>query len=257
MPVKKTWIAFVVGAAFLAGCGKESGSAYPVASGPNKAGTPAEQPKVEEKVEPVLTLSGELAKMPEELKTDAFYYYGLSNDKPIPMKVTQPGQDATVSTVSVRVVSVSQDEVKFTVDRTGVLAGALGSQDLVLKKDGLYTVAVNGEARKKPTLELPSQLSPGKAWNSDETINSTQGPLRMISQQKVAGIEKIKTDVGEFEAIRIETTGTMELGGKKSSSTASLWLVKGLGLVKMTGKTKDASGKEQTMILEVTKPSNP
>ena len=94
---------------------------------------------------------------------------------------------------------------------------------LVISQEGTYTYS-----EPIPRIKYPAET--GKEWNwkgkeyNDEDINS----LDVTGQ--IEKIEKIKTQAGTFDALKIVTTVKSSSG---TNSKVSEWFVKDLGLVKM------------------------
>ncbi len=92
---------------------------------------------------------------------------------------------------------------------------------IFIKKEGRYTYS-------KPLLRLPLPLTPGKEWQCkcDEYSNSDTN--KVIVTGKVIGSEILKTTLGNYETIKVETK--IESGTGKNTVTE--WYSAGIGLVK-------------------------
>lgn len=273
MRIQKGFWLLVSLAAVIAGC-TGSKSLYPevkpdTASAPPKSDAATALPA---KIEPVLELKGELAKLPESLQHDAAYYYSLTYDKPLAIKykttiVAKKGAAPETSegsgTISTRLTNLGESEASFVVDRSDSLTSVLGGQEqLALRKDGLYAMSLGGKPLDKPVMELPSDLSAGKTWESSlKTDIEGSGYIDLKMTNRIIGTEKIATQFGDFDALKIESSGTMSSKDPKTGKTAgsktsmTQWMVKGVGVVKMTLNVKFDDGKEQTTNLELVKPS--
>ena len=197
--------------------------------------------------EPVQDPGLDLAKIPAELKGDAFEYYGLGRTDPIKMKVVR-GADSQDATQTVKLTKVEKDYAEFTITSDGALA-ELGEVVVRLDKAGIKVVSVKGTPADPDTFELPNGLSKGKSWpfklpNEQQKISGTN---------KVGGTEKVKTAVGTYEdALVVVMTGTGVQAGQKTQLQSKQWLVKGRGQVK--AEITNVAGKaKQTITMEETK----
>jgi hypothetical protein len=78
-----------------------------------------------------------------------------------------------------------------------------------------------------PILRIKLPFKAGDAWSS--TMN--QGGMIVQSNFRSMGIEKIATEAGSFECIKIETVTMMPSGSGQVITTA--WYASGMGLVQM------------------------
>ncbi len=262
--VKRYSLVFLASVLAIVGCKQDSKSLYPKSEDTVSASAP--KPKEQIKIEPVLEATGELAKLSASLKNDAFYLYSLSSDQALPVHyrteiVRKKGEKPEVKegegTIQSRLISIGENEAKFAIDRNGDLAGILGSgEELVLKADGIYTTTFSGTALKTPVLELPGTLTVGKTWNTNTTIdNPTVGKLTLTMKSQIVGQEKIKTAFGEFDALKVTADGTAKSKNVSSTTRVTQWMVRGIGMVKLTLEAKDSNGVQQTTNLEIAQPS--
>ncbi|MBX3118036.1 MAG: hypothetical protein KF784_03155 [Fimbriimonadaceae bacterium] len=273
MAVKKYWILAALGALALGGCQASNDSLYPVAKKGDDVPVVSKPAAVVEKIEPVLTLSGELAKIPPALQSDAMYYYSLTYDRPLTVKYTtsivrgkgsEPELKEGEGTIAVRLLAIEENEVRFAVDRSSALAALLGTgEELVLNKNGVLTSTFNGKKLEKPVVEMPASLAAGSTWDTGLTADmDAQGTITVKMKNRVVGNEKVSTPMGEFDALKVESEGTASRKEKESgkvvtsSTKLTQWMVKGVGIVKLTLTSKDSDGNEQVTNLELAKPSN-
>lgn len=176
------------------------------------------------------------AEVPDSLKGNVYDLYGLGNEEKVSYRSTTSGQSMDGSTTT-KLKDVSGEEATFSMERDGFFA-QLGSCELALRKDGLYFTVIQGRKLEKPALEIPADIAPGKSWKSEHTIDldvsGSTKKWRANTQQNAVGFEKVKVPLGEFEALKIVGTGEYWLDSSKSSIKSSVWLAKGVGMVKMT-----------------------
>jgi hypothetical protein len=234
----------------VAGCAKDSanGSKTSTSGGAGGASATGDGASTSGAEAPKLTLSD----IPDSLKHEGFDYYGLSKDSPTSFSVTrtsQPGPEDSVLAATLE--SVKSDEAVFKISGTGQLS-MQGDMILSLKPDGLYVLQIGENVLDSPQLELPSRLENGKSWSQ---AVSFKGPddkaIEIQTHYKVAGVEKLKTALGEQSAMRLAVKMEMTDARGKSTAEGSVWLVKGIGQVKTTMKATDPSGASETMTIEV------
>ena len=195
-----------------------------------------------------------LAKLPDELKNEAYEYYGLSNPKPMDMEVLQSTNSTVLTGSQTNVLKSVKDGVAiFDIERTGGLA-QMGMQSVKLKPDGIYLDEVNGTKIKTEEVEMPNDLTPGKTWTARMSFNSNGSSMDITSQNTVKGTEKFKTKVGEREGILVISTGSGTLNGDPVRLNSKSWYVKGLGGVKsLLSMTNQKTKKTQTITIQETK----
>ncbi|MCX7799967.1 MAG: hypothetical protein N2109_06440 [Fimbriimonadales bacterium] len=236
--MRKLWILAIVAA--LAGCQTKDAKA-PETAAREQANQTGAQAKVEEKAPPP-------PPVPDELKKDAFEYYGLGNSKPIKMSMVFSNSTQKLEgEVVVRQVESKDGAPRFRVERTGGLASLPGAT-LLLRSDGLYVEALDNGEVPKPVLELPNGLAPGKRWTTSNEFTLQGRKLKDNSTYVVRRVEKVKVPAGEFEALLIEGQGELIEDGQKSTAKMRSWYVKGLGSVKMEVERKVSGQKDPVKV---------
>lgn len=185
--------------------------------------------------------------IPPALLTEGAQYMGLGNLQTLVYRSATNETDNGEGTMSYRVTEVKDGEAIIEVTRDGSLA-VMGSETMALKPDGLYTIKLGLGELDKPLLQAPADLAPGKKWVSSATLKQPTGTTLKMSQNfEAKGVEKVKVAAGEFDAIKILATLSIEqtdANGKvtKSTGDATAWFSKGIGLVKqvinLTGPQK-------------------
>jgi hypothetical protein len=191
--------------------------------------------------------------IPAELKTEAFYYYGLNNTKPMDMEIIDsqaPGQPKTGTQVAV-LKEIKDGKAIFDVERTGNLMD-LGSQEVTLEKGGVYVTEV-AIAQIDHELELPSDLTPGKTWESVLKVDTPGRSVNLKNSFKVVGKQQVKTKVADRDAILITSTGTGTMQNQAVRIESKNWYVRDLGGVKSVINIIPTKGKTRTMTIQETK----
>lgn len=178
-------------------------------------------------------------KLPAELKTAAAEYYGMTGSRESVFETNWGEDKKGEGTERVRILNVENGEARVDVVRAGELA-QLGSETVVIRKDGIYTESVGRGELSKPALQLPSDVAPGKKWNSSFDLKMPDGSVVKAEMNGEAlAIEKIKLSDGkEYDALVIVNKYTMKStpasgAGSTVTGEAKSWLVKGLGMVKL------------------------
>jgi hypothetical protein len=127
-------------------------------------------------------------------------------------------------------------------------AGGQTSQEYIATDAGgvrAYMLKVGGQEimYNPPILRIKLPFKAGEAWSS--TV--TQGGMTVQSNFRSLGIERVATEAGSFDCIKIETV-TMMPGGPGQIITAG-WYASGVGLVQMHVQT---GGEEMTFRLTET-----
>ena len=131
------------------------------------------------------------------------------------------------TTITVKVASADADGAKLEVEVNGK---AVASEVIKVTPEGIFRTKINNAKIDPPVMIL--KLKDGKATKSDKwKIAST------IADQKVNGEfsvkddkEKIKTAIGDLEAIAVEGN-EFDIAGTKTS--VKYWFVAGKGVVKL------------------------
>lgn len=189
--------------------------------------------------------------VPVSLKGKAFAYYGLGYSKPLSYKITQGGQDLGVGTTSYAIKQVKAGKVWYEATRTGSLA-SIGNSSLVLSQNGVYTDGIMGTVINPPQLELPNDLNPGKAWESKANFELNGQKIELNMKNQILSPEPIETALGKFEAVRVSSKGTTKMGATVQNTEAMIWLVRDLGIVKLTSTSKSGD-QTQTQTMTVVK----
>lgn len=192
----------------------------------------------------------ETQQVPENLKGDAFVYYGLSNLTPRKLKieVTGENQQTLTGTQTISLKETRKGFPVFLIGRTDSLT-VLGTQEVQVEKDGIYSVASSVAKVGTHDLEMPNDLSPGHQWTVHTEVDSEKAKMVNDSTFRVEGIQKIKTPVAEREALLISSTGEGSLGNQKMKTTTQSWYVKNVGEVKTVITTTASDGKVQTFTI--------
>jgi hypothetical protein len=191
--------------------------------------------------------------IPADLKTEAYEYFGLSNDKPVDMEYTATAQPGLhTGSVITTLTEVKDGKPIFTIERTGGLAG-LGTQKVSLEKDGIYVIESDPPILDGPQLQMPSDLTPGKSWKN--RIRFDQGGTKMDVEMTytIKGVQKFQTKKGQREGLLVAATGSGTRNGSKLTMESREWHVKGLGPVKAELISKTADGKTEKVLIEESK----
>lgn len=176
------------------------------------------------------------ADVPEELKHDAYAYLGLKRTEALRYAVTLPGQPASTASRVIKLVSVEDGKLTFDEQYTDSLA-MLGNLTYEVTTDGVYTVKASAGEIGGRSMLMPAKLEPGATWESDSAIKlDSGGSADAKATYKVVGTEKVTTKAGEFEALKVTSTGTGKVAQDDVKLDTTMWLVRDMGMVKFTMK---------------------
>lgn len=191
-----------------------------------------------------------------KFKHEAYGWMGFERTEPFTHEMSDvAGAPATEGTQTLKLISSDDKAAKYQITREGSMA-KLGDEELEVRADGVYQTSMPQHTLAEPVMVMPSDLGVGKAWTSK--FNST-GPagqkVEFTINNKAERIEKVKTKAGEFDALLIISTGSMNVttDGKTEKTTLSTksWYSKGLGNVKMTLEVKRADGTNNKVSVEL------
>ena len=193
-----------------------------------------------------------LSSVPADLQTEAYHYYGLDRAEPEKLVLKRKDQPDSTGTQYVRLTKVGDMVATFEATRTGDLS-LLGSETLELRKDGIYGVAMSTGTISRPSMELPSNPTPGRIWPADEEVSTGTDKLSIKGTYKVLGTEKVHTVAGDLDALHVHMDAQFKSGSQQGTMKEDAWYVKGYGAVKLSIVQKPKSGAEQTMSVELAK----
>lgn len=195
--------------------------------------------------------SSEKGAIDESLRHDGFLYSGLGSDKPVRYRLVRQEGAAPETGEQVSKLKESQDgRAVYTVERTGGLS-VLGTDELLVDSKGVYTTKSSLGEMDSKNLELPAKVEPGATWKERHTLTQPSGEKVTIeSSYKVVGTEKVRTELGTFDALLVTAKGPVEVGSQKMTLSAKTWYVKEKGPVKLV-VVQDLGGKKTTMTMEM------
>lgn len=185
--------------------------------------------------------------VPENLKNDAYHWYGLANEKPMKVEMLVDGKEMATGTQTVHLTSVADGKAVFDVTRDGTLGDNYGSETLSLEGDGIYTIKSTQIMSSVHNLELPAKVAPGVTFkNTGKHIKmkGKDGEEQDVSQDEtfhVVGPAKVATPVGQQDALLITSSGTMKTATQNFRMETSMWYVKDKGIVKSVVTIKDVA----------------
>jgi hypothetical protein len=194
--------------------------------------------------------------VPDELKNDAFHWYGLSLEKPMEIEVALQGGVTYTGYQTVRLKSVENGKAIYDIERTGDLGSQIGQDTVSLEKGGLYTVS-STRLGKTRNIEMPAKLEPGATWKNTGKLESNDGrKLEQDITYRVIGPAKVTTKAGAQDAMLIKASGNIK-GDKLLRMESSMWYVKDKGLVKSVFTLRDVKHpkeKPQVITFQEVKP---
>ncbi len=196
--------------------------------------------------------------LPAELKSDAFDYYGLGNDKPVRLEITSAeGAPPIIGTRAFSMGEVKDGKATFVEHQTGALESQ-GDITFSLEKDGLYVMSSSKTELKAHTLEMPAKLDVGGSWK-DHTEMSPDGKKIVLDNDiKIERKERVTTPGGTFDdALFISSTGQGTIEGKPVTLTTKSWYVRGMGPVKQIEEVVTKGEPKRIISIQLAAPEKP
>jgi hypothetical protein len=179
--------------------------------------------------------------VPEELKSEAFHWYGLGNSKPMKIEISITDQPTMEAEQTVTLVDVKDGKATYEVSR----GEKLGTDSVSLEKDGIYTLGSTLITQKIHNLDMPAQVPPGTHWtNTGKVDMHSETRDSSVSQDlvlRVIGVTEVDTKAGKQSALRIRESGSLTVDGVKYRMDSDLYYVKDKGLVKSVAVMRDQS----------------
>lgn len=168
--------------------------------------------------------------IPEEFMTQAARLLGAPFDRKIHLKLTRSDPSGETESYVYRSTTISVGDGAVTVDTKMVNApeGLNQGETYELRKDGVWAIAVAGSNFDPPFLAMPAQITAGLKWSYETTAAQMNLKADAVAVRK----ETIKVPLGEFEAWRIETKGTLEAQNVSGTLEDVSFYVEGIGIVK-------------------------
>lgn len=176
----------------------------------------------------------------DELRHEAYQYYGLGNTKVLVYDLTMNGATEE-GRQEVNYQGMVESVPTYVINRTGSLS-QLGNETLQLKSDGVLLSSTTMGDLNEPVIALPADVAVGKAWSDTRVITRVDGKvLEMTSNYKVEKSEKVTTPAGDFETLVIVSDGTIKHDGKTEPFRGQIYHAKGIGTVKLSISTGAAN----------------
>lgn len=194
----------------------------------------------------------DISTVPADLKHDAYSYNGFGRTKAVTYLFTKvQGDKPEEGTQSAELKEVKDGAAAFTVNRTGSLE-AIGREDLLVKKDGVYLVSTSLGSPKDPVMLMPATIKPGSVWDySYELTTSSGDKMSFKGKARAMQMEKVTVKAGAFDTLLVNETAEMNRGGVKGTVSSKTWYAKDVGVVKMKMEVKDSGGKIVTSTIEL------
>jgi hypothetical protein len=190
--------------------------------------------------------------VPEALKHEAFQYFGLGNPGPVKYTfVRVEGDKPEEGAQTAELKAVERDSAAFVVRRDGALT-ALGTEDIVVKPDGVYLVSSTLGSPEKPVLVMPAKLDPGSTWGGDYVLRSSDGSeIKYKGKSKIEKRENVSIGGKSYETVMVSESAELEIAGSKRTVSGKTWFAEGVGVVRMRLEVKTPDGKLVKSSIEI------
>jgi hypothetical protein len=202
------------------------------------------------------TNSPTTAKLPDELKNDAYDYYGLASDKPVRLEIVKGNSMPEIGTRTFSLEKVEDGKATF-VQRQGGPLESEGDITLSLEKDGLYVMSSTRSKLKPHSLEIPAKLEPGGGWKDHTEMDQDGQKIVLDNDLKIVRKERVATKGGTFDdALYVTSTGKGSINGQAVTLTTQHWYVRGMGPVKQIVEVTTKGKPLQTITIQLAAPEN-
>ncbi|RYG27218.1 hypothetical protein EON82_00020 [bacterium] len=201
--------------------------------------------------------SATAVKLPDELKNDAYEYYGLGNDKPVRLEIVNgEGAAPQIGTRTFELQKVEDGKATFVQRQGGALVGE-GDITLSLENDGLYVMSSTQSKLKPHSLEMPSKLEPGGGWKDHTEMDQAGQNIVLDNDLKIVRKERIATKGGTFDnALYITSTGKGTIANQPVTLTTKHWYVRGVGPVKQIVEVTTKGKPTRTITIQLAAPES-
>jgi len=191
------------------------------------------------------------ARLPAALRNDAYRLYGLSSGGTRRYRMSDGSGAGAVGSQRSELLAIDGGSARFRIVRTGALA-ALGSLEVVLDADGVHLVGSSNGALAAPALVMPARLAAGTTWRSEYVETPPGGtPVRYGGNDVVDGPERVRTPAGEFDAVRVSTTASVESGSDRATLRLRAWYVADIGSVRVESESTPTQGEPSRIVVEL------
>lgn len=184
----------------------------------------------------------EKTEIPEELMTQGARLFGAPFEREVHMKMTystEPGETQQYFVYRDAKVSLKEGVAVVTSKLVNAPTGLDKGETAELRRDGVWMTSVAGARLESPFLAMPAEVSEGSKWSYEVGIDQSKVHIDVVDVRK----ETIKVPLGEFEAWRIESKGTIQGPAVNGVVRDVTHYVEGIGVVRAeTETTRSASG---------------
>lgn len=216
---------------------------------PADSGSPKTDQSADSKVETKAPepAAPKLADIPETLRHAAFEWYGLSNDKPLKMTLTQAGTKMTGSQ-HMDLQSIKDGVAIFKQSWDGDLT-PYGDSLYKVDAKGIYGIEAQGTKVDPPSMELPANPTPGTAWQSDAKIEVAGSKVKSTSS-KIVGTKTIKLGGRTVEVLVVHRVSLLSVAEKDQTMDATEYYEKGVGTIKLEVKMISKGEPTRSFVME-------
>ncbi|MFO0962416.1 MAG: hypothetical protein U0625_05855 [Phycisphaerales bacterium] len=176
------------------------------------------------------------ADAPKGAALDGALVEGLATGSVSWRRATARGGAPAVDTVTIETTHLPDGRWRRTAPEGARIVGrgddgAVRLHEQTDAKDGATTLF------EPPLLLAPARLKAGEQVDSDATVSVVRGAARDIDggrakrSVRIAGVDRIRTPLGEFDALRVETEFAMKVPFASLRRDSAVWVRPGFGPV--------------------------
>lgn len=194
--------------------------------------------------------------IPEELMTQGARLFGAPFEREVHMKMTysiEPGETQEFFVYRDAEVSLKEGVAVVTSKLVNAPFGLDQGEVYEIRKDGVWAVSVGASTFDPPFRALPVEVTEGATWSYETSAGTMRMKAKVVNVRK----ETVVVPLGEFEAWRVETQGTLEAPGITGSLQEVSYYVEGIGTVKSdmtsvrTGTGNDGTPTKATLTVRM------
>lgn len=172
---------------------------------------------------------------------DGADYFGLRDGLVMQAELTGATSSKQSGTVRVKKLPDKDGHESYEIIREGDLAG-LGTDTVEVRPEGVFNTGNTILETDAPSQELPAHPESGTKWKTELKAKANGQEVRGNMEFVVRGTESITISGKTMDALVVDATGAMKMGGQSLKMKSTSWYCRQLGLVRQTYEMTGATG---------------